>query len=159
MSTWKEKEAAIRLLEKNGRVDVDDLIRVASAESHPCHECFTWDDAQAAQERRRDQARALVRKVTFSVEYADATESVVMYVPDSREEYKHKHRSLPKIRSKDETRQMMLVEVQQLHGVAARVYGIAIAKKGTVGSDGNQIVSALLGIRDAVADVKAMLEG
>jgi hypothetical protein len=157
MSTWKEKEAAIRLLEKNGKVDVDDLIRVAIAESHPCHECFTWDDAQAAQERRRDQARALVRRVTFSVQYADATESVVMYVPSSGEE--HKHRSLPKIRSKDEAREMMLVEVRQLHGVASRVYGIAIAKKGTVGSNGNQIVSALSGIRDAVADVKAMLEG
>jgi hypothetical protein len=80
-----------------------------------------------------------------------------MYVPDRDKE--HKHRSLPKIRSKDEARQMMLVEVRQLDGVAARFYGIAIAKKGTVGSDGNQIVSALLGIRDAVADVKAMLEG
>ena len=157
MSTWKEKEAAIRLLEKNGRVDVDDLIQVASAESHPCHECFTWDDAQAAQERRRDQARALVRKVIFSIQYEEVTESVVMYVPDIGEE--HKHRSLPKIRSKEEAREVILVEVRQLHGIASRVYGIAIAKKGTVGSDGDQIVSALSGIRDAVAEVKAMLEG
>lgn len=39
------------------------LVEAARARAHPAHPHFTWDDALAAEERRLDQARELIRIV------------------------------------------------------------------------------------------------
>ena len=65
--SWKAKEAAIRALEKNGRVDPAELIEVARDPEHPCHSSFTWDIEQAAQERWRDQAREFLLSVLIAM--------------------------------------------------------------------------------------------
>lgn len=151
--SWKEKEAAIRALEKNGRVDPVELIEAARSPEHPCHGDFTWDVEQAASERWRDQARELIRSVKFEVRVEDIGNAVCMYVPSGDEDAVFL--SLPKIRSKSQASAVVLAEVSMLLGNASRAYGIALAKTGIVGAD---VVAQLKAIRDQVSVVKAGLE-
>lgn len=150
---WKVKEAAIRALEKNGRVDPVDLIEAARNPDHPCHDDFTWDVDQAAAERWRDQARALIRTCKFEVLVEDIGNAVCMYVPSGDEDATFV--SLPKIRSKSQASAVVLAEVSMLLGNASRAYGIALAKTNIVGAG---VVAQLLSIREQVAALKAELE-
>lgn len=155
MVTWAEKEAAIKALEVGGRVDPERLIEAARSPEHPCHADFTWDVEQAAAERLRDQARGLIRRVQFEVITEEVTEKVVMYVPTEHED-EHGYSNLTKIRRASTVSSVMLSEVAMLHGVSARVYGIALAKQGMVGDD---VVDRLRGVRDSLAALKAELGG
>jgi len=150
--SWKAKEAAIRSLEKNGRVDPVELIEAARDSEHPCHSDFTWDIEQAAAERWRDQARELIRSVKFEVLVEDVGNRVCMYVPSGDDDAVFV--SLPKIRSKAQASAVVLAEVSMLLGNASRAYGIALAKMNIVGAD---VVVQLKLIRDQVAALKAEL--
>jgi hypothetical protein len=149
---WADKEASIRALEKNGRVDPVDLIEAARNPEHPCHSNFTWDVEQAATERWRDQARELIRAVKFEVQVEDIGNRVCMYVPSGDEDSVFV--SLPRIRSKSQASAVVLAEVAMLLGNASRAYGIALAKTNIVGAD---VVAQLLSIRDQVASLKSEL--
>lgn len=151
--SWKEKEAAIRSLEKNGRVNPVELIEAARNPEHPCHDNFTWDIEQAAQERWRDQARELIRSVKFEVLVEDVGNRVCMYVPSGDDDAVFV--SLPKIRSKSQASAVVLAEVAMLLGNASRAYGIALAKTNIVGAD---VVAQLMSIREQVAALKSELE-
>ena len=151
MIRWADKEAAIRSLEKNGRISPDDLVAAARAKGHPCHGDFTWDLKKAARERWRDQARGLIRRVRFEVEIAEATERVVMYVPDDGDGDEHVFRSLPRIRSRIQAGGVLAAEVAQLCGAASRAYGIALAKQALVGP---AAVDQLRAIRDLAAELR-----
>ncbi len=154
MAKWADKAAAILALEQGGKVDPNDLIKAAKAASHPCHEDFTWDVKAAAAERWRDQARGLIRRVEFEVIVDDVTERVVQYVPNDGDE--RQFRSLPKVRSKVVAGDLMTSEVAMLHGLASRVYGIAVAKENLIGGEH---VATLRMVRDTLAELKADLEG
>lgn len=147
---WADKEAAIRALERKGKVDPKDLIDAARDSSHPCHENFTWDVHEAASERWRDQARKLIRACKCQVMVEDVTEPVVQYVasPDPDDSV---FLSLPKIRSKGTGSAVVAAEVSALLGSASRAYGIALAKQGIVGT---ATVATLGAIRDQVAELK-----
>lgn len=143
MVKWSEKEAAVKSLQQNGKVDPNDLIEAARAESHPCHADFTWDIGDAAAERWRDQARKIIRQCKFEVIVEDVTTPVVSYVPSPDED--DTFVSTRKLRSKSDTSYVMVSEVTMLVGLASRVYGIALAKQGIVGE---AVVSELGTIRD-----------
>lgn len=151
--SWEVKEAAIRALEKNGRVDPVELIEAAKDPEHPCHGDFTWNIKQAAAERWRDQARALIRSVKFEIKVENIGKSVCMYVPSGDDDAVFV--SLPKIRSKAQASAVVLAEVAMLLGNASRAYGIALAKTGIVGED---VVAQLKLIRDQTASLKEELE-
>lgn len=150
MAKWSDKEAAIRALEKNGRVDPNDLISAAKHRSHPCHRDFTWDVERAAEERWRDQARYLIRKCRFEVTFEDVTSPVVQYVASNSEE--SVFLSLPKMKGKAAVRETMQVELDSLLGNVARVRGIANSKQNILGrkviSTLNTIYSLVEGLRD-----------
>lgn len=150
---WKVKAAAIRSLENGGRVDPLDLIEAARDPIHPCHSDFTWDVEEAAAERWRDQARALIRQCKFEVIVEDVGTPVVQYVPTGDEDAVFV--SLPKIRSKSDATAIVLAEIAALHGLASRVYGIFLAKRGIVG---DVVVSQIESVRDLIAAVKSGLE-
>lgn len=152
MTTWAEKEAAIRSLERKGKVDPWKLLEAARDPRHPCHEDFTWDIEQAASERWWDQARKLIRtcKCQILVD-EDVTEPVCQYVSSPDEPL---FLSLPKIRSKETSSTVVATEVAALLGSAARAYGIALAKQDIVGAT---TVATLKSIRDQVAELKAEL--
>jgi hypothetical protein len=150
---WKDKAAAIRRLEHGGRVDPLDLIEAARDPSHPCHGDFTWDVEAAAEERWRDQARALIRACKFEVIVEDVGTPVVQYVPSGDEDSVFV--SLPKMRSKSDTNALIVSEIAALNGLASRVYGIVLAKQAIVGTS---VVSQLRLIRDRIAAVQAELD-
>ncbi len=85
----------------------------------------------------------------------NVTERVVLYVPTGADDT-HSFSNLPKIRRASTVSAVMLGEVAQLHGLACRVYGIAMAKRGMVG-DG--VVDRLQEVRDSLAALKAELGG
>mgnify|MGYP006899666155 CR=1 FL=1 len=153
MTAWSEKEAAIRALERGGRVDPVDLIEAARDPNHPCHEEFTWDIDTAANERWRDQARSIIRKCKFDVVFEDVTTPVVQYVPCSDDS--SVFLSLPRIRSSSKTSAILTAELRMLHGLASRVYGIALSKQNIVGS---AVVAELGSIRDQLGVLKGSME-
>lgn len=150
MAKWSDKEAAVKALERNGKVDPRDLIEAARDPSHPCHGDFTWDIQTAAAERWRDQARYIIRQCKFEIVVGEVTTPVVHYVASPKEE-SDEFVSLPKMRGTEKTLAVLAAEVAMLHGVAARVYGIALAKKQFVG---DRVVSQLDSIRAHCAAVK-----
>ncbi len=155
MAKWSEKEAAVKSLERNGRVDPNDLIEAACDSGHPCHGDFTWDDALAGKERRRDQARKIIRTCNFQLLVDEVTTSVVSYVP-SPDNDENTFTAVAKVRSKTKVSALLVSELAMLQGVVSRVYGIACAKRGMVG---DHIAEELGTIRDQVAALKAEVEG
>ncbi len=155
MVKWSEKEKAIQALENKGKVDPDDLIAAARAKEHPCHGDFTWDVKQAAAERWREQARSLIRRCSFLVQVEDVGERVVSYVPSPKSEEKT-FANLRKERSTTKVSHILRAEIEMLHGLASRVYGIALAKSGMV--DGG-LVASLGAIRDQLAVLKGSFGG
>ena len=153
MVKWSDKEAAVKSLLQDGRIDPCDLIEAAQSPLHPCHGDFTWDLDKAAAERWRDQARAIIRRCKFEVIVEDVTTPVVSYVP-SPEGDQDTFVSTAKVRSKSNVSALLVSEVSMLHGVASRVYGIALAKQGIVGAG---VVSKLRTIRGHLAELKAEL--
>ncbi len=150
MTKWADKEAAIRSLERKGKVDPDDLIAAAKDPSHPCYEDFTWDVEEAARERWRDQARKLIRTCKFQILVdEEVTEPVCQFVASPDEPL---FLSLPKIRNKETGSAVVSAEVASLLGAASRAYGIAMAKQAIVGA---ATVATLKSIRDQVAELKA----
>jgi hypothetical protein len=107
----------------------------------------------AAAERWRDQARALIRACKFEVMVEEVGQKVVCYVPSGDEDSMFV--SLPKVRNRAFVDSLLLAEVGMLHGLAARVYGIGLAKQGMVG---HEVVAKLGSIRDQLAAVKSELE-
>ena len=146
---WAEKEAAVRELERNGKVDPMDLVNAARNPDHPCHRDFTWDVDQAAQERWRDQARKIIRTCKFEVVTTELTASTVRYVESPTEG--GMFASIPKLRGVQNTSAVMAAELAMLHGVASRVYGIALAKQGIIGAE---VVAELQSIRDQIGALK-----
>lgn len=149
MVKWSDKQAAVKSLQRSGRVDPNDLIEAARAESHPCHADFTWNIGDAAAERWRDQARKIIRQCKFEIIVEDVTTPVVSYVPSPDDE--DVFISVPKLRGVSRTSAVLASEVTMLHGVASRVYGIALAKQGIVGVG---VVSQLGTIRDQIGILK-----
>lgn len=155
MVSWKDKEAAVRSLEENGKVDPNELVNAAMAENHPCHNDFTWDVDEATWKCWREEARSLIRKCKFEILVdKEITESVVRYVASPNPE-EPVFVSLSKVRSVTKVSAVMAAEINMLHGLAARVYGIALAKQGMVG-DG--IVAKLGVIRDTLLELKTEME-
>ncbi len=152
MVPWKQKEAAIRQLEKNGKVDPLDLIEAARKPGHPCHGDFTWDIKAAAAERWRDQARAIIRRCRFEVKVEEVTTPVVKYVATNDEECLFV--SLPGIRGKKDVKGMLLYELKALHGIASRVHGMALSKSNIIGPEVatglDSIRSQLQGLMDGL---------
>lgn len=71
--------------QNGGELRPDDVVAAAQDPNSPGHDHFTWDDAQAATERRIDQARRLIRTVRVFFHDDQTSISAVVYVknPDS----------------------------------------------------------------------------
>ena len=53
--------AEIERLERDGKIRPVDVVEAAADESSPLHDCFTWDDGEAAHQYRLIEARNLLR--------------------------------------------------------------------------------------------------
>lgn len=144
MARLKDKQAAIKALERNGRVDPNDLIRAARDPEHACHGDFTWDIEQAAAERWRDQARHLIQQCKFEVIVEElGPRSVAYYTPDGKD---GTFSALCEIRSVQKVSDVLAAELSALNGLATRVYCIAESKREFVGNDTVNSLREICGI-------------
>jgi len=56
------EDALKAIFDQHGAVTPSLVVEAAKAKDSPLHECFIWDDAQAAQEYRLIQARRVIRR-------------------------------------------------------------------------------------------------
>lgn len=148
-----EADAIISLAEDDG-VPTGRLIGAARDSKHPCHNRFTWDVHEAAEKCWHAEARALIRACKFPVIYKEITYPVCQFVSSPKQDART-FISLPTIRSKADTKAVLLTEVNMLLGNAARAYGIALAKRSIVGMD---VVNQIGAVRDQIAAIKTGLE-
>lgn len=59
-----------KLQKRSGKLKPEDVVDAASYEDHPLHEYFEWDDTEAAEQYRLEQARHLIR--TVKVKFTDS---------------------------------------------------------------------------------------
>lgn len=65
-NTAGEEIAAI--YNEKGRCDPADVVERSRPEVAPLHSCFEWDDAEAAEKYREEQARGMIRSLSVVVE-------------------------------------------------------------------------------------------
>jgi hypothetical protein len=70
--------------ERRGKLTADVVVEEAKATKHPLHEFFDWNDRQAAQKYRLEQARHLMRSVYVIIEevHSDPIRAVVAFEQD-----------------------------------------------------------------------------
>lgn len=86
MLTHEQIQRLHEIRNRNGGVlRVDDVIEDASTEDSPLHEMFEWDDATAAIEHRRYQARVLIQSIKVTTETVEGRQQSVAFVrhPDA----------------------------------------------------------------------------
>ena len=59
------------LTRDDGRIYVEDVVAAAAPDESVLHRFFDWDDTEAAEKWRRQQARLLIERVKVTVEDAD----------------------------------------------------------------------------------------
>lgn len=82
----EEVRARLAALARSGKLTAEEVVEDARRETSPLHDLFEWDDAEAAQRWRVEQARVLIRSVRVEVEVRDVKVSVPAYVRDVRAE-------------------------------------------------------------------------
>ena len=69
-------------LETKGRITAHAVLDAARPESSPIHDCFDWNDSEAAEKWRLEQARELIRRVKIELVYQEVSVRTVKYVAD-----------------------------------------------------------------------------
>lgn len=69
-----------RIYRRDGHLTASAVVEAAAPADSPMHECFTWDDSEAAREYRLSQARKLIKRVKV-IAPAGVTERIV-HVPN-----------------------------------------------------------------------------
>lgn len=112
------------LEDKKGRIDPRIVVAVAADPDSPVHGFFTWDDQQAIDICRMDEARNLIRRVKFAIVYEDVEYETVRYVadPDTKEA---SYVAQPKVRCKGQAAGVMAAELARILGNVDRGLGIA----------------------------------
>lgn len=62
---------------EKGRCDPADVVERSRPETAPLHSCFEWDDAEAAEKYREEQARGMIRSLSVVVESVPEVEAPV----------------------------------------------------------------------------------
>jgi hypothetical protein len=66
------------LADEKGNLTPEDVLEDAEDESSPLHDCFEWDDTEAAHQYRLQQARYVIR--AFEVVYKDKEDDEIVVV-------------------------------------------------------------------------------
>lgn len=114
------------LEEDDGFLDLEVVIDAARNPEDILHEYFTWDDAQAAHERRRDQARHLIA----SVRYVETTTRVELaakkYVTGERITKRAGYYSLDHVKQNEEfVNSVLNDELKRARGAVDRALAVA----------------------------------
>lgn len=112
-----------------GRLTPEDVVKEAFDPGHPLHPFFTWDDEEAALERRLEQARSLIRsvRVVFSVENRQIRTVCFLRDPEA-EPREQGYVSLASLRSdKQRARDAVMAEFGRADAALKRARNVAAA--------------------------------
>src|SRR6185312_2039420 len=115
------------LEQENGRLIPSDVVSAARDPESPLHSHFTWDDAEAAEQYRLDQARTLIRSVRVEITVRDVPLSVVGYVRDPEADANQAgYRNIMRLRSEeDAARAAVIDEMKRVSNAVRRAKTVA----------------------------------
>lgn len=131
MTTARDRrlKALQEIESRTGRLTPESVVDAARDPEHPLHECFTWNNTDAAHAYRLDQARKLIASVRVVIETEKRTLSSVFYVRDpSMPVGEQGYVSLPRLRSDaDLAREVLVQEFGRAAAALHRAHELAAA--------------------------------
>ena len=113
MKTLKETnliQQAIRALEEDGRLSPEIVVKAATNPKSPLHKYFEWDDSKAAESYRIQQARQIIKIVSYETKVDDIVVQSVSYVRDPAMEHKEQgYVSLEQLKAEPENAMVMVL--------------------------------------------------
>lgn len=131
-----------QLENENGELTTEVVIEDAKDENSPLHNYFQWDDAKAAHEWRKEQARRLIREVRLVIHETKTNVKQVAYVrnPDNDSGYV----STVRLRDdKNKARSALIAELERAESALSRAYDVSYA----------------LGLSDEIESLRASVKG
>jgi hypothetical protein len=125
MSKQVEKELQA-LADEAGELTPDLVLEAARDETSPLHSHFEWDDSEAAEKWRQEQARRLIRSVR--IVYREATDAerkrtVRKYVSVQQPEGRRAYRESAEIAQDPVARRLVLADMEREWKTLMRKYG------------------------------------
>lgn len=100
-----------------GRLDPADVVTEARNDTSPLHRFFTWDDTEAAEQYRLDQARALIRRVKIEIRTEPDADPIrvrgFVSVDTTGEDASRHYQPLTEVAGDDELRERVLDEARR----------------------------------------------
>lgn len=125
------KQRAIRerlrqLEDESGFLDLELVIDDARDPNSPMHDQFTWDVNQAAMERWKDQARAMIRSVRYTEQTTKVELDVSHYVSVSQKTERAGYMSLDSVRTqKDLSEDVFNEELKRARAALERARAVS----------------------------------
>ena len=147
MNLSEEALQELRAIENRaGRLTPEQVVNAAADESSALHDCFTWDDSDAAAKWRLDEAREIIRSVRIETVIEERTIRSVGYVHDPKQDQNVAgYISMMKVRKPDAV-EVMRSELKAIAALFERAIGIAQAK-----------ADAVPGVADKIIGIKAQV--
>jgi hypothetical protein len=152
--TQDQREYIEALESRSGKLSPLDVVEAARAKDSPIHGCFDWDDTEAANKWRLEQARELIRRVKIEIQYEETTIRTVKYVRDLNEKPDEcGYQNLMKTR-KQTAEDIVKAEWSAVLALAKRAYAITQAKHTEI-KDGLILCGRAV---DILAEIESMTE-
>lgn len=105
------QEELLRIAAKNGGiVKPEVVVHEAADEDSPLHECFTWDDTEAAHQYRIWQARQLIRVVVHMIPQSTTPQRVFVSLSPDRNDDGGGYRVMATVLSDEDRRKQLLAD-------------------------------------------------
>jgi len=102
-----------RIRESNdGILRAEDVVAVASEPTNPLHECFEWDDGEAAHQYRIEQARKLIRVCVTVLPYDSKPIRTYVSMQEDRHRPGGGYRTTESVLSNNEKREKLLDQAE-----------------------------------------------
>lgn len=126
----EEIQKAIVGLEREGKLTPEAVVKAAKSMASPLHDCFEWDDSEAASRYRLWQARELIASIRIEIVVEEKELSVVRYVrdPECLSDSRQGYISLPALRNNPEdSRKALLYELARAEAYVTRAESLVSA--------------------------------
>lgn len=112
-----------------GRLTPEMVLTDAKRKDSPLHAYFEWNNAKAAHQWRLEQARTLIRSVTYTFNVEDRRVTSVAYVRDpTRPAREQGYIAVDRVRTEsDMTRDILIREFTNIGGALQRVKALGLA--------------------------------
>lgn len=115
------------IMRRFGRVTPEAVREAARDPASPLHDEFTWDDGEAAEAYRLEQARGLIRKIRITVQVEERIVRAVGYIRDPGAEARESgYLRITSITPGSETaRDVVVAELARVASALTRARGVA----------------------------------